>query len=96
MSNSGKKTSFILHHDSLAVIDMLTDEQAGQLLKAMKSFNVDGEVPKLDNTMEIVFLPFKNQFIRDFEKWEEIKLKRSEAGKRGRQKPPKNENETST
>ena len=33
------RKSFILHKDSLDVLDDLSDEQAGQLFKAIKAFN---------------------------------------------------------
>ncbi len=61
------KTGFILHLDSLAVLDELTNEQAGILFKAIRDYNL-GKEPELDFAMKIAFLPFKNQFVRDFEK----------------------------
>ena len=63
------KTGFILHLDSLAVLDELTNEQAGILFKAIRDYNL-GVEPELDFAMKMAFLPFKNQFIRDFEKYE--------------------------
>lgn len=77
-----KKKSFIVHIDSLAVLDELSDEQAGKLFRAMKSFHLDEEL-ELDGIMKIAFSPFKNQFIRDNEKYLETCKRRAEAGSMG-------------
>ena len=34
-----EKKNFILHYDSLSVIDKMSDEQVGQLLRKMKSYH---------------------------------------------------------
>lgn len=58
------KKSFVLHLDSLGVLQELSNEQAGILFKAIKSYH-HGEEAILDFGMRMVFLPFRNQFIRD-------------------------------
>lgn len=77
-----KRKSFIIHKDSLAVLDDLTDEQAGKLFRAIKSFH-EGEEVNLDSLLKIAFSPFKNQFIRDNEKYQSTCEKRAAAGKAG-------------
>jgi hypothetical protein len=62
------KTGFILHLDSLSVLDELTNEQAGILFKAIRDYN-SGKEPELDFAMRMAFIPFKNQFERDLEKY---------------------------
>lgn len=62
------RTSFILHIDSLGVLDELTDEQAGKLFKAIKAYHYNDVTP-LDFALKIAFLPFKNQFDRDVAKY---------------------------
>ncbi len=80
MSN---KKSFILHYDSLEILEKLSDEQAGKLFKAMATFNIKGELPKLDFALELAFAPFKNQFIRDNEKYDlKVEKNRQNALKR--------------
>lgn len=86
-----KKTSFILHMDSLSVLDELTNEQSGILFKAIKDFN-SGIEPELDFAMKMCFIPFKNQFTRDFEKYEIKCEKNRENGKFGG-RPKKTETE---
>ena len=58
------KKSFILHIDSLDILDDLTIEQSGKLFKAIRDFH-KGIEPELDAITKIAFSPFKNQFIRD-------------------------------
>ena len=66
-----KRKSFILHIDSLGILDNLSDEQAGKLFKAIKSYQVDGELTT-DEVIKLVFFPFKSQFERDNEKYKTI------------------------
>jgi len=62
------RKSFIIYKDSLSVLDELTNEQAGIIFKAIKDFQ-NGNNVELDFAMKMVFLPFKNQFIRDNENY---------------------------
>ena len=76
------KKSFLLHIDSLAVLDDLTNEQAGELFKAISAYQ-NGEDLELSALVKIAFSPFKNQFIRDNEKYESICERRAKAGAMG-------------
>lgn len=66
-----KRKSFLIHIDSLDILDDLTDEQAGQLFKAIKSHQ-KGQSYELTPIVKIAFSPFKNQFARDDEKYEKL------------------------
>lgn len=66
-----KRKSFLIHIDSLDILDELTDEQAGQLFKAIKSHQL-GEEVELPSLIKIAFSPFKNQFARDDEKYKKL------------------------
>lgn len=68
---SNKKKSFILHIDSLDILDDLTDEEAGVLFKAIKSYQKNEEV-NLCSVVKIAFSPFRNQFNRDGIKYENL------------------------
>ena len=80
------KKTFILYSDQKEIIDKLSDEQAGMLIKAIYQYVTDGTIPKLDALIEIVFIPFKQALDRNNESWENIKSKRSIAGKIGAEK----------
>ena len=83
------KKSFILHNDSLEVLDDLTDEQCGQLFRAIKSYQI-GEQIELTSITKIAFSPFKSQFARDEEKYQKIVERNKINGpKGGRPKNPK-------
>lgn len=77
-----KKKSFILHVDSLDVLYDLSDEQAGKLFKAMLAFH-KGEEIELDPLTKMAFSFFKNQFIRDNEKYIKTCEARAQAGSKG-------------
>lgn len=68
---SKKRKSFILHHDSLNVLDDLTNEQAGLLFKAIKAYHLNDDI-ELDALTNIAMSPFRNQFERDAEKYEQL------------------------
>ena len=77
-----KKKSFLLHIDSLDILDDLDDQQAGLLFKAIKAYQI-GEDLKLDSLVKIAFSPFKNQFSRDDEKYQKTCERRADAGSKG-------------
>ena len=88
------KTGFILHLDSLAVLDELTNEQAGILFKAIRDYNL-GKEPELDFAMKMAFLPFKNQFVRDSVKYDGVcERNKINGAKGGRPKKPKETEKT--
>jgi hypothetical protein len=88
------KTGFILHLDSLSVLDELTNEQAGILFKALRDYN-EGKEPQLDFAMKMAFLPFKNQFQRDLVNYEKTcERNRLNGSKGGRPRKPKETEET--
>lgn len=77
------KNSFVLHLDSLSILDEMPDEMAGQFLKILYKFKNTGELPKMDFAMKIAVTPFVNQFRRDDEKYGNTVEKRSLAGSKG-------------
>jgi hypothetical protein len=63
------KKSFLIHTDSLAVLEALTNEQAGELFKAIKAYQDGNEDIKLHGILQVAFIPFQKQFERDKEKY---------------------------
>lgn len=68
--------------DQKEVVDSLTNEQAGVLFKTIFKYH-NNEEYSLDNLLNIAFIPFKQTFKRDGQKWEVIREERSKAGRIG-------------
>ena len=81
-----EKNSFVLFKEQKEIVDKLSDEDAGKLFKAIFEYVDNGEVPKLTQLLDIVIIPFKQSIDRNSEKWEQIKEKRSLAGKASAEK----------
>ena len=80
------KKSFILYSDAIHTVEKLSDTDAGQLLKHLLRY-VNDQNPTTENPLvEIAFEPIKQQLKRDLVKFEDVKVKRSEAGKAGANK----------
>lgn len=77
------RDSFVLYADSLDILDLLSDEQAGQLFRAIRSYVKGDDLPELDQVTKIAFVPIKNHLDRDAEKYEQICKKRREVGALG-------------
>lgn len=77
------KDSFILYTEQKEVINKLSNEQAGKLIKAIYEYVETEKMPELDPLLDIVIIPFKQNIDRNADKYEEIKQKRSLAGKAG-------------
>jgi len=76
------KKSFVAYVDWKNTFDMLNDTEAGQLVKHLLSY-VNDENPELnDRYLKLAFEPIKLQLKRDLQKYETVKEKRSEAGKK--------------
>jgi hypothetical protein len=80
------KKSFILYVDQKDLFNKLPDDIAGKLIKHIYSY-VNDEDPKAEELIiEIAFEPIKQQLKRDLKLFEDVKVKRSEAGKVGASK----------
>jgi hypothetical protein len=80
------KTSFILHIDSLCVLDKMTNEQAGIFIKALYQYQTTKELPELDIVLQMAVVPFVNQFIRDGKDYEKVCDRNRINGKKGGRK----------
>ena len=78
---TGKK-SFILYCDQRGTWERLSDEQAGKLIKHVLAY-VNDENPESDFVTELAFEGINRALKADLIKYEGIKAKRSEAGRKG-------------
>ena len=87
-----KRKSFILHIDSLGILNELTDEQAGQLFKLIYEYHNPNK-PKQNQITQLVnlaFYPFKSQFERDNQTYNNVCERNKNNGLLGGR--PKNKN----
>jgi len=67
MTNQNNRKSFIVHKDSLVILDEMSNEQAGIFIKSIKFYQEKGCLPELDFGLKMAITPFINQFQRDEE-----------------------------
>ncbi len=86
------KKSFIMHLDSLDILDLLSSEQAGELFMAIRNYHLNKINPEnplgslgleLSSEVKIALIPMIKQFERDQEKWEARAQRSRENGARG-------------
>ncbi len=89
------KKSFVLYADLMDRIDHLTSEEKGVLLQHLLEYVNDLNPVLEDRVLIGVWKPIEQQLKRDLNKFEEVKLKRSEAGKESaRLRAVKKQNQT--
>lgn len=75
-----KLKTFLLHAEAAPQIDLLSDEEAGRLFKALFHYVADGEELVTNNrVLAMTFAVFKAQIDRGATKYEEVCQKRREA-----------------
>lgn len=87
------KNSFVLYHDLIHVVEKLIQKDradgtnnAGELFYQIVQY-VNGDYEEPTNfIVEMAFEPIKQQLNRDFDKWQDVRQKRMEAGAKGGEK----------
>ena len=75
------KKGFVLYADQLSIFEKLTTSEAGELIIHIFKYVNDKNPVTENRIVDLSFEPIKLQLKRDLKKWEEIRIKRSEAGK---------------
>lgn len=75
------KRSVIIYSDLIHTVKKMSNEKAGVLFNVILEYINDLNPVIIDETIDLVFEPIKQQMKRDLKKWEAIKEKRSDAGK---------------
>lgn len=78
-----EKKSFIMYSDILQPIECMSDEQAGELFKAILRKVNNEDIGELSPMASMAYAFIAPKMDDNAEKWEEIKKSRSEAGRRG-------------
>lgn len=89
-----EKASFLIYLDYQEQFELLTDEQAGRLIKAIIKYEKQGEIIELDGTTKMAFSFIKAQLDRDREKYQAKCKKNKENGAKGG-RPRKNQKDIS-
>ena len=72
-----------MYTDQREVFDELDDVTAGKLIKHIFSYVNDEDPIAEDLLLKVAFLPIKTQLKRDLKVWDEKKVQRAEAGRKG-------------
>lgn len=80
------KKGFVLYADQIGLFSQLPDDKAGQLIKHIYAYVNDQNPTTDDLVINIAFEPIKQQLKRDLKKFEEVRKKRSKAGKASAEK----------
>lgn len=89
------KNSFLIYLDYEEQFNLLTDEQVGQLMRAIIKYEKTKEIPQLDGMLKMAFSFIKTQLDRDREKYEKkCEKNRENAKKGGRPKKQEDKKET--
>ena len=75
------KQSFILYSDLKSTLDQLPDEVAGRLFKHILDYVNDLDPQTDELILKVAFEPIKQQLKRDLKNWDQVRDKRSSAGK---------------
>lgn len=80
------KKSFVMYGSWSSAIEKMSNEQAGQLLKAIYALQDDENAEPEDPSVCFVFEIIKDKLFEDAREWEKAKQRRSESGKKGMEK----------
>lgn len=78
-----KRKSFLLYSEHIELINQLTNEQAGELIKGIFHYVNTGENPSLNPFSNLVFISIRQDLDRNAVKYEEKRQKLAENGKKG-------------
>jgi len=81
--------------DSLEIFEGMSNEQKGELFEAIRQYHLGNE-PTLSPLLNIIFIPFKNQFDRDFIKYDKIVERNRANGNNGGRPPSTDKQEVTT
>lgn len=89
---SSKPKCFLVRLDTAEIVDRLSNEEAGQLFKALYKYSADGETPKFNSTApDIAFLTFRKDIDYNVKEYERrIEINRANGRKGGAPKGNRN------
>lgn len=88
------KNTVLLFTSSKEIVDVLSDEEAGKIFKAILAYQLGEEPEKFKGALQGIFLHLKQQIDYNNNKYEETSKKRSEARKKKAEQKQTNDNKT--
>lgn len=82
------KNSFLIYYEYEEQLSILSDEELGQLIRAIFKYEKNNEIPKFSGVLQIAFLFIKGNLDRDREKYDKRCETSANNGKLGG-RPPK-------
>lgn len=82
------KNSFLIYYEYEEQLSILSDEELGQLIRAIFKYEKNNEIPKFNGVLQIAFLFIKGNLDRDREKYDKRCETSANNGKLGG-RPPK-------
>lgn len=85
MAKAKEKPGIMVYWEMFGVLERAKPEQAQALIKAIRQYGQTGEEPNFgeDQALELVWPMLAKRITADHERWEEIKEKRTDAGRKG-------------
>ena len=90
------KKSFVLYSDLIHTVSKMPSDKAGELFKHILKYVNDENPTTNDLIVQLTFEPIKQQLKRDLIKFEQVKEKRSQAGKRSAEVRKAKQNSTNS
>ncbi len=78
-----EQKSFVLYSDYGDALSLLSDEEAGGLVKAIFALVREEELPELSKAAQVLFCMVRNTLERDLEKYRAVCERNRENGRRG-------------
>lgn len=89
-----ERAFFPVFHDKCELLEDLTDEQCGKLLRMLANYSIYGKIPELPSgVLRMAFRSFKSAIDSSNEKYQQLCDTRRECGKKGG-RPPKQKKQT--
>jgi len=84
------KQSFLIYKSFYEPVKHLSDDELGKLFRAIFQYQITGQIPELESSINMAFMFYKNQFDLDNDKYEKrVETLRANGSKGGRPKKTK-------
>ena len=87
MKNESGRKGIMIYYEMFEQFELLSNEELGELIFAIMRYSKDGTEPKIESPAAKILFSFMKRFDDiDRERYEKIRERRREAGRRGAKK----------